>query len=135
MKIKQKKEADSLLFSIARSVFVARSRCGLTQKQLAKRVGTAQSGIARLENSVHFPGFNLVSRVAKALDQKIIFEFYPKDISDIRFMRFDLTSKHEIALNTKTTEISDTTIPVSVSSPPTYTLSRGLNRPQIEEIA
>lgn len=76
----------NLLADISRAVFVTRSRCGLTQAKLAKMVKTEQSGIARLENSTHFPSFRFVDKVANALDQNIIFRFEPKDPKDIRFM-------------------------------------------------
>lgn len=74
-----------LLWNISKSVFIARSRIGLTQKELAKKVGTEQSGIARLENSTHFPSLRFISKVAHALDQDIVFKFTPKDSNDIRF--------------------------------------------------
>ena len=74
------------MFDIARAVFVARSRCGFTQVQLAEKIGTAQTGISRLENAAHFPSFSFLKRIADELDQRIIFEFKPKDLDDIRFV-------------------------------------------------
>jgi len=43
-------EALGLEFELARSVIEARTRAGLTQEQLARRMGTTQSVIARLES-------------------------------------------------------------------------------------
>ena len=78
---------DDLLFEIASAVMVARSRCGFTQSKLAKKVGTLQPGIARLENPTKLPALTLLNRVAEALDQNIIFGFQPKDPNDPRFQR------------------------------------------------
>ena len=77
-----------LLFAISKAVYVARARCGLTQEQLAKKVGTKQSGIARLENSYSFPSFRLIKKVADALDQNVIFKFEPKVSNDPRFIEW-----------------------------------------------
>lgn len=46
-----KAEYDALAdeFDMARELITARSRAGLTQADVAQRMGTTQSGIARLE--------------------------------------------------------------------------------------
>jgi len=78
---------QDLLFEISSAVLVARVRCGFTQSKLAKKVGTRQPGIARLENPTKLPTLTLLNRVAEALDQNIIFGFEPKDPNDIRFQK------------------------------------------------
>ena len=49
----------------------ARQSAGLTQAELARRMGTSQSVVARLENARHMPTFDLMSRYAQALDRRI----------------------------------------------------------------
>ena len=58
---------------------VARLRMlrGLTQAQLAERVGTRQPSIARLENGSSTPSLSFLTRVADALDAKIEFKLIP----------------------------------------------------------
>lgn len=57
---------------VARLIFDARSSAGLTQKELAKLVGTTQSVIARLEDA-DYEGHSLsmVNRIAEALEKRI----------------------------------------------------------------
>lgn len=49
---------------------VARLRMlrGLTQKELAERLGTQQSSIARLESGKAMPSLSFLARIAEALD-------------------------------------------------------------------
>ena len=49
----------------------ARHRAGLTQAQLAERMGTTQSAIARLENARHMPSLGMAARYAEAVGQRL----------------------------------------------------------------
>ena len=53
-------------YAIARAVIKARTESGLTQAQLARRMKTSQSYIARLESARAMPTMNTFLRVAKA---------------------------------------------------------------------
>ena len=55
-------------FEIAKEVVRARIAKGLTQEELAKRVGTQQPSIARLESGSYTPSFKLLRAVADALN-------------------------------------------------------------------
>ena len=44
---------------------------GFTQRQLAERLGTKQSAIARLESGTYNPSVGFVSRIADALGAKL----------------------------------------------------------------
>ena len=48
---------------------------GLTQAELAERVGTKQPSIARLESGKHEPSLDLLGRVAAALGQWLEIRF------------------------------------------------------------
>jgi DNA-binding XRE family transcriptional regulator len=50
---------------------------GLTQKELADRVGTTQSSIARLESGVAKPSLSFLQRVVAALDATITVKIEP----------------------------------------------------------
>ncbi len=44
-------------FALVRALISARSKAGLTQAQLAKRMGTTQSVVARIESGRNPPNF------------------------------------------------------------------------------
>jgi ribosome-binding protein aMBF1 (putative translation factor) len=62
----------------ARAIYDARTAAGLTQQQLARRVGTTQSVIARLEDA-DYEGHTLrmLNRIAAALDRTVEVRFMP----------------------------------------------------------
>jgi ribosome-binding protein aMBF1 (putative translation factor) len=61
-------EYDALApeFEIAAELLRARLRAGLSQAELAERMGTSQSTIARLENGHTLPGTKTLLRYAEA---------------------------------------------------------------------
>jgi len=63
-------------FALARAVIDARATAGLTQEQLARRMDTTQSVIARLESGRTRPSTQTLERLAAATGTrlKIIFE-------------------------------------------------------------
>lgn len=63
---------DDLAFEISEMIIKARIRKGMTQKELAKKVGTKQSSIARLENGNTVPSINFLQRIAKAFDTVLV---------------------------------------------------------------
>lgn len=50
----------------------ARLKRGLTQKELAEKVGTKQSAIARIESGNANPSFDFLEKITQALDSKLI---------------------------------------------------------------
>jgi len=63
---------ETLNAEVARIIYEARTRAGLTQTELAKRIGTKQPVIARLEDA-DYRGHSLsmLQRIARALDKKL----------------------------------------------------------------
>ena len=63
---------------IAQMIYDARMEAGLTQQQLAERIGTRQQVIARLEDA-DYEGHSLsmLQRIARALKVKIDIRFVP----------------------------------------------------------
>jgi len=63
---------------IARLIYEARVAAGLTQAELAARVGTRQSAIARLEDA-DYEGHTLtmLTRIAQALDRRVEVRLVP----------------------------------------------------------
>lgn len=52
---------------------------GLTQAELADRVGTTQSSIARLESGKHKPSLQMLEKVAEALGCKVVVQIVDQD--------------------------------------------------------
>ncbi len=71
------KEA-SLNAEIAQLIYHARTQAGLTQQQLADRIGTKQSVIARLEDA-EYEGHSLsmLQKIARALNQRLEVQLIP----------------------------------------------------------
>ncbi|OGG14065.1 hypothetical protein A3D77_00975 [Candidatus Gottesmanbacteria bacterium RIFCSPHIGHO2_02_FULL_39_11] len=70
---KYKEEYDKLEpeFQIANQMIAARLKKKITQGELAKKVGTGQAVISRLEGMNSSPSLSLLKRVAEALNTKI----------------------------------------------------------------
>lgn len=65
---------------IAEQIYTLRTTAGLSQKDLARRVGTTQSVISRLEDA-DYDGhsLNMLARIAHALGHKVCIHFVPQD--------------------------------------------------------
>ncbi len=64
-------------FEIAAALIRARMRSGLTQTQLAARMNTSQSTIARLESGRATPSWRTLKRFAEVTQTRLVFEFEP----------------------------------------------------------
>jgi len=67
--------ASEAEFALAREFIAARVCAGLTQEQLAQRMGTTQSTIARLEGGRRMPGVKMLEQLAKATGTRLIVKF------------------------------------------------------------
>jgi ribosome-binding protein aMBF1 (putative translation factor) len=64
-------------FAIAQAMIAARQRAGLTQAEIAKRIKTTQSVIARLESGRSLPSARTLQRYAKATGSRVTISFVP----------------------------------------------------------
>lgn len=64
-------EALTPEYELRRQLIQARLEKKMTQKQLAEKVGTKQSNIARLESGNYNPSIQFLQKVADALNKKI----------------------------------------------------------------
>lgn len=65
-------------FQILDEILAARAAAGLTQEQVAERMGTTQSSVARLETGLttgKFPSMSMLQRYAEALGKKVRVHF------------------------------------------------------------
>ncbi len=64
-------------FALIAAVAKARARAGLSQEQLAKRMKTTQSAVARLESGRGQPSTRTLARFAKATGHRLKISFEP----------------------------------------------------------
>lgn len=62
---------------VGSAVRAARRRAGLSQVELAKRAGTSQPSIARLERGLVSPTVISLDRIARALGVELVIDFEP----------------------------------------------------------
>lgn len=65
-------------FALAGAIIEARSRAGLTQEELARRMKTTQTVIARLESGRVKPSTRTLERFAQATGNRLRIVFEPK---------------------------------------------------------
>lgn len=63
-------------FALAAALIEARSRAGLTQGELAERMHTTQSAVARIEGG-HIPTIRTLEKIAKATGSRLKISFEP----------------------------------------------------------
>jgi len=76
--VKEEYERLKPLFDIKRKLFQLRLSKGLTQEDVAKRIGTSKSNISRLENITnnYYPNLNTLIKYANALDCELSLELH-----------------------------------------------------------
>jgi transcriptional regulator with XRE-family HTH domain len=60
-------------------VIARRIRYGLTQRQLADRIGTSFSAISRVESGTHRPSLETLERFAHAFGERLVMGFEDAD--------------------------------------------------------
>ena len=74
LKDKEIREAYEKLgpeFALIEIIIRKRSEKGLTQRELAQRIGTKQSAVSRLESGNYNPSLSFLQRIADALDVRL----------------------------------------------------------------
>lgn len=62
-------------YQLARSLIAARIKRKMSQAAIAKKAGTDQANISRLETGASKPSLSLLRRVARALDARLFIRF------------------------------------------------------------
>jgi ribosome-binding protein aMBF1 (putative translation factor) len=65
-------------FTIARAIIEARIKRKISQAELAKKMGTGQAVVSRLEGANASPSLSLIKRLADALNLKVELRLTPK---------------------------------------------------------
>ena len=58
-------------YQLARSIILIRLKRGLTQKQLARKMRTSQSAIARVESGYYLPSLSFLKRLSQTLKRPL----------------------------------------------------------------
>ncbi|MBI5326130.1 MAG: helix-turn-helix transcriptional regulator [Ignavibacteriae bacterium] len=66
------------IYDIIRLLIKYRIEMGITQEELARRIGTKQSAISRLESTQKLPSLNILNSIANAMNLEINFRLIPK---------------------------------------------------------
>ena len=61
-------------YQLISQLIEARAKRGLTQQQVAKKIGTKQSAVARLEAGSINPSVDFLEKIAQALGSKLIIQ-------------------------------------------------------------
>lgn len=69
--VRKAREAAAVYASVIDSLAASREQSGLSQKQLAKRMGTTQSAVSELENASADARFSTIMRYAQAVNCEI----------------------------------------------------------------
>jgi len=71
-------EALEEKFVLASAVMDVRNRAGLTQQELARKMGTTQPVVARLESGRSRPSMRTLERLADATGSRLLISFAPR---------------------------------------------------------
>jgi len=75
---RQAYEGMAAEFELASAIISARSKAGLSQAELAERMGTKQPVVARLESGNSNPSYHTLERIAEATGSRLIISFEPQ---------------------------------------------------------
>lgn len=77
---KTRAEYDALAdeFGMTRQLIEARTRAHMTQSDVAERMGTSQSVVARLEGGKRPPSLRTVQRYAEAVGGRVVLRIEPR---------------------------------------------------------
>lgn len=72
-------EYDALAdeFALVEELIKARAHSGLTQEEIARRMGTTQSVVARLESGRSMPSTRTLKKYAEATGTRLVIRFEP----------------------------------------------------------
>ena len=74
-KFKKEWEKSEAAYQITKTLIEARLKDKVSQRELAKRAGTTQAVISRIENMTVSPSIRLLQRIANSLGKKLEIRF------------------------------------------------------------
>ena len=77
-------EESRIEFELARQLIETRIKSGLSQEELADKMGTSQSSVARLESGTSMPSMRTLNKFAEATNCQLQIQFKPVRSARIR---------------------------------------------------
>jgi|LNAP01.1.fsa_nt_gb DNA-binding XRE family transcriptional regulator len=77
--VKKAYEASKAEFEIAHALIEARLQAKMSQREVAERMHTTQSVIARLESGRHLPSLQTLYKYAQAVNKTIPLSIHPNE--------------------------------------------------------
>jgi len=77
LEVKKEYEAFALEYEIAQALIFARVQANMTQEDVAEKMNTTQSAIARLESGKHSPSLQTIHKYATATNMSIDLHVQP----------------------------------------------------------
>ncbi|MBC8322140.1 MAG: helix-turn-helix transcriptional regulator [Candidatus Marinimicrobia bacterium] len=68
------------VYQLVREIVAYRIEQGITQKELAEKIGTKQSSISRFEKAMKMPSISFLSQITNALGLEWEFNIHPKSV-------------------------------------------------------
>jgi len=75
--VRKEYEACAFEYEIAHALILARVKAHMTQEEVAQKMNTTQSVIARLESGKHFPSLQTIYKYAIAVGKSIDLHIHP----------------------------------------------------------
>ena len=75
--VKKEYEAYALEYEVAYALILARMEANMTQEEVARKMNTTQSVIARLEGGKHFPSLQTIYKYSVAVNRSINLHVHP----------------------------------------------------------
>jgi ribosome-binding protein aMBF1 (putative translation factor) len=72
---KKEWEDNAAEYELSRAMIQSRIKSRLSQRDLAKKVGTTQAVLSRIESNVTSPTFRMASRIARGLGKRLQVRF------------------------------------------------------------
>ena len=96
-KVKEEYEKRQTERMLTHSIIAQRIRRKMTQEQLAQRVGTTQSVIARLENPTYGKAsISMLKKIADALNCQLVIKLEPKELAIAKSRKLKKDSKKSV---------------------------------------
>lgn len=108
-------------FQLSREIIRMRNKRGITQKELAVRIGSTQAVISRIESCSVNSSLGTIQKIAEALDSKFLLQIEPNEIVPLleEFVIEPITAqqKHSFEIREQKSSCLSTSQPINIGFP------------------
>ncbi len=91
------REDLKLAFEFGDAILRARIEKGWSQTELARRVGTKQANISRIEAGLGNPTLSVVKKICEALEVEVLFVLGYEEASGFKYQKLDYSNQFQTA--------------------------------------